>query len=98
MKNGKTENGSEWLLQAPVREILQIHTPVRTGPYWSRQTQHGLGVSIWMHLVNGAGSSPSLGQPTPGWLNRVSHPGAPLTQPDRAQTHRGSDCSVARGQ
>ena len=74
------------------------HTPVRTGPYWSRQTRHGLGVSIWMHLVNGAGSSPSLGQPTPGWLNRVSHPGAPLTQPGRVQTHRGSDCSVARGQ
>ena len=86
------------LLQAPVREILQIHTPVRTGPYWSRQTQHGLGVSIWMHLVNGAGSSPSLGQPTPEWFNRVSRPGAPLTQPGRVQTHRGLDSSVARGQ
>ena len=26
----------------------------------------GLGVCIWMHLVNGTGNSPSLGQPTPG--------------------------------
>ena len=29
---------------------------------WSRQTQHGLGVCIWMHLVNGTGNSPSPGQ------------------------------------
>ena len=29
-----------------------------------RQTQHGLGVCIWMHLVNGTGNSPSLEQPT----------------------------------
>ena len=28
------------------------------------QTQHGLGVCIWMHLVIGTGNSPSLGQPT----------------------------------
>ena len=28
------------------------------------QTQHGLGVCIWMHLVNGMGNSPSLGQLT----------------------------------
>ena len=31
-------------------------------PSW---TQHGLGVCIWMPLVNGTGNSPSLGQPTP---------------------------------
>ena len=29
-----------------------------------RQTQHGLGVCICMHLVNGTGNSPSPGQPT----------------------------------
>ena len=27
---------------------------------------HGLGVCIWMHLVNGTGNSPSPGQPPPG--------------------------------
>ena len=45
--------------------ILQMHTPARTSQCWSRQTQHGLEVCIWMHLVNGTGNSPSLGQPTP---------------------------------
>ena len=54
-----------WLLEAPVRKIiLQIHTPARSSQCWSRQTQHGLGVCIWMHLVNGTGNSPSPGQPT----------------------------------
>ena len=46
--------------------ILQMHTPVRSSQCWSRQTPHGLGVCIWMPLVNGTGNSPSLGQPTPG--------------------------------
>ena len=45
--------------------ILQLHTPVCTSQCWSWQTQHGLRVYIWMHLVNGTGNSPSLGQPTP---------------------------------
>ena len=55
------------LLEAPVRKmILQMHTPAaRTIQCWSRQTQHGIGVCIWMHLVNGTGNSPSLRQPTP---------------------------------
>ena len=44
--------------------ILQMHTPARSSQCWSRQIQHGLGVCIWMHLVNGTGNSPSLGQPT----------------------------------
>ena len=58
---------SLWLFEAPVRKIiLQMHTPARTSQCWSRQTQHGLGVCIWMHLVNGTGNSPSPGQPTPG--------------------------------
>ena len=57
---------SLWLLEAPVGKIiLLMHTPVRTSQCWGRQTQHGLGVCIWMHLVNGTGSSPSLGRPTP---------------------------------
>ena len=30
-----------WLLGVPVREIiLQMHTPVHTSQFWSRQTQH----------------------------------------------------------
>ena len=61
-KNGKE---SSWLLEAPVRKIiLQMHTPARSRQCWSRQTQHEFGVCIWMHLVNGTGNSPSLGQPT----------------------------------
>ena len=56
---------SLWLLEAPVRKIiLQMHTPARASQCWGRQTQHGLGVCIWMHLVNGTGNSPSPGQPT----------------------------------
>ena len=58
---------SLWLLEAPVRKtILQMHTPARTSQCWSRQTQQGLGVCIWMHLLNGTGNSPSPGRPTPG--------------------------------
>ena len=56
---------SLWLLEAPFRKIiLQMHTPARTSQCWSRQTQHGLGVCTWMHLVNSTGNSPSPGQPT----------------------------------
>ena len=43
-----------------------MHALARTSQCWSRQTPHGLGVFIWMLLVNGMGSSPSLGQLTPG--------------------------------
>ena len=57
---------SLWLFEGPVRKmILQMHTPARTSQCWSRQTQHGLGVGIWMHLVKGTGNSGSLGKPTP---------------------------------
>ena len=48
-----------------VRSPCQMHTPARTGQCWSRQTQHGHGVCIWMHLVNGMGNSPSLRKPAP---------------------------------
>ena len=73
-----TENGAEcrrkqrkgkeslWLSEAPVKKnIWQMHTPARTSPQESAQTQYGLEVCIRMHLVNGTGSSLSLGQPTP---------------------------------
>ena len=54
------------LLEAIVRKIiLQMHTPARTSQCWSWQTQHGLGVCMWMHLVNGTGNSPSVGQVNP---------------------------------
>ena len=46
--------------------ILQMHTPARTSQCWSQQTPHGMGVCIWMHLVNGTGNSPSPGRPNPG--------------------------------
>ena len=56
---------SLWLLEAPIRKIiLQMHTPARTSQSWSRQTRHGLGVCIWMHLVNGTGNSTPPGQQT----------------------------------
>ena len=81
-----------WLLEAPVRKIiLQMHTPARSSQCWSWQTQHGLGVCIWMHLVNSTGNSPSPGQPTLEQSNRTSHPKAPLTQPKHVRTHRGSE-------
>ena len=47
-----------------VRSPCQENYPADAHP--SRQTQHGLGVCIWMHLVNGTDNSPSLGQPNPG--------------------------------
>ena len=54
------------VVRSPCQENYpaDAHTPARTSQCWSRQTQHGLGVYIWMHLVNGTGNSPSPGQPT----------------------------------
>ena len=46
--------------------MLQMNTPARANQCRSQQTPHGLGVCIWMHLVNGTGNSPSLRQATPG--------------------------------
>ena len=47
-----------------VRSPCQENYPADAHPSahsqcWSRQTQRGLGVCIWMHLVNGTGNSPS---------------------------------------
>ena len=50
----------------PPPQVRKHHFSPRTPPPWSRQTQHGLGVCIWMQLVNGTGNSPSPGHPTPG--------------------------------
>ena len=59
-KNGKE---SLWLLEARVRKTtLHVHNPARTSQCWSRQTHQGLGVCIFMHLVNGMGNNPSPGQ------------------------------------
>ena len=52
-----------WLSEALV--IPQMHTLACTSQCWSGQTQHGIGVCIWMRLANGTGNSLSLGQPTP---------------------------------
>ena len=83
---------SLWLLEAPVGKMIpQMHTPARTSQCWSRQTRHGLGVCIWMHLVNSTGNSLSPGQPTPGVIKQDIHPGAPLTRPKDDRTHRGSE-------
>ena len=81
-KNGKE---SLWLLKAPVREIiLQMHTPACTSHCWSRQTQHGLGVCIWMPLVNGTGNTPSPGRPTPGVVKQDKSSGG---SGDSTKTH-----------
>ena len=81
---------SLWLLEAPVRKIiLQMHTPARTSQCWSRQTQHGLGVCIWMHLVNGTGNtgnSPSPGRPTPGVVKQDKSSGGSI---DTTKTRSG---------
>ena len=78
---------SLWLLEAPVRNIiLQMHTPARTSQCWSRQTQHGLGVCIWMHLVNSTGNSPSPGQPTPGVVKQDKSSGGSV---DTTKTRSG---------
>ena len=55
-----------WLLEAPVRTmILQMYTPLCTSQCWGRQTPHGLGVCMRMHLVNGTGNSPVSGTADP---------------------------------
>ena len=82
---------SLWLLEAPVSEIiLQMHTPARTSQCWSRQTPHGLGVCIWMHLVNGTGNSPSPGRPTPGVVKQDKSSGGSVdTTKTRSGPQRG---------
>ena len=53
------------VVRSPYQEIiLQMHTPTRTSQCRTQQTQHELGVCIWMHLFNGTGNSPSPRQPT----------------------------------
>ena len=37
-----------------------------TPPPQTPKPPHGLGVCVWMHLVNGTGNGPSPGRPTPG--------------------------------
>ena len=66
--------------------ILQMHTPARSSQCWSRQTRHGLGVCIWMHLVNGTGDSPSPGQPTPGVVQQDKSSGGSV---DTTKTRSG---------
>ena len=80
-----------WLLEAPVRNDPADAHPSAHKSVLESANPHGLGVCIWMHLVNGTGNSPSLGQPTLEQSNRTSHPGAPLTQPKHVRTHRGSE-------
>ena len=89
---------SLWLLEAPVRKIiLQMHTPARTSWCWGRQTQHGLGVCIWMHLVNGTGSSLSPGRPTPGVVKQDKSSGGSVdTTKTRSNPQRVGMCSGER--
>ena len=62
-----------------------MHTPVRASQCGSRQTQHGLRVCIWMHLVNGTGNSPSPGlSPTPGVVKQDKSSGGSV---DTTKTH-----------
>ena len=85
---------SLWLLEAPVRKIiLQVHTPARTSQCRSRQTQRGLGVCIWVHLVNGTGSSLPLGQPTPGVVKQDKSSRGPVdTNKTRSDPQRVRMC------
>ena len=84
---------SLWVVEAPVRIILQMHTPVRTSQCWSRQTPCGLGVCIWMHLVKG--TAPSLGRPTPGEVKQDKSSGGSvhttntLSAPQRVRMCKG---------
>ena len=63
-----------------------MHTPARSSQCWSPQTQHGLEVCIWMHLVNGTGDSPSPGQPTPGVVKQDKSSGGSV---DTTKTRSG---------
>ena len=47
---------------------------------------HGLGVCIWMHLVNGTGNSPSPGRPTPGVVQQHKSSGGSV---DTTKTRSG---------
>ena len=47
---------------------------------------HGLGVCIWMHLVNGTGNSPSPGPPTPGVVKQDKSSGESV---DTTKTRSG---------
>ena len=40
----------------------------------SANPSHGLGVCIWMHLVNGTGNGPSPGRPTPEVVKQDKSP------------------------
>ena len=51
-----------------------------------RQTQHGLGVCLWRHLVNGTGNSLSPGQPTPGVVKQDKSSGGSV---DTTKTRSG---------
>ena len=65
MKQGDLEGCRGMVVRSPCQENYPAHAPPAcTSRCWGRQTQHGLGVCIWMHLVNGTGNSPSPGQPT----------------------------------
>ena len=56
---------SLWLLEAPVRKNYPADAhPSAHESVLESANPHGLGVCIWMHLVNGTGNSPSPGQPT----------------------------------
>ena len=52
------------VVRSPCQEnYAQMHTPARTSQCWSWQTQHGLGVCMWMHLVNGPTPWPRANAP-----------------------------------
>ena len=79
----------------PKKIIRHMHTPSRTSQCWSRQTPHGLGVCIWMHLVNATGNSPSPGQPTPGAVKQDKSSGGSIdttktrSGPQRVRLYKG---------
>ena len=46
--------------------LIRFHPHLPPGMAGVGKPPHGLGVCIWIHLVNGTGNSPSPGRPTPG--------------------------------
>ena len=83
MRGSMARRGLAW--RGPGRRV-QPKTPKKKTLRRSRQTPHGLGVCIWMHLVNGTGNSPSPGQPTPGVVKQDKSSGGSV---DTTKTRSG---------
>ena len=94
-KGNSTEHAAEvtawWArlqdrIQQRYREVQHSPPPPRQVSAGVGKPPHGLGVCIWMHLVNGTGSSPSLGQLSPGVVKQDKSSGGSV---DTTKTRSG---------